>query len=82
MKTNIYGPMCILFIVCLTLSVGLNIVFYQRVLNLDKTLAHTSSPVSDKELSELTREINRLSNIQYDVKTKQPIQNDLVNPKR
>lgn len=78
MKTNFYGPLLTIVAGLLTLSVGLNIVFYQRIIVLDKTITHTMSPVSELELQKFQKEIDRLSNIQYDVKTKQPVKNYLI----
>ena len=82
MKSNIYGPILICLVVLLTLSVSINLIFFQRINKLDNIVLHTTAPVSQNDLTELSKEIDRLSNIQYDIKTKQPIHNDLVNPKR
>lgn len=79
MKTNFYGPLLTILIGLLVLSIGMNLVFYQRIDNLNKTISHTTSPVSEEELKEYEKEIDRLSNIQYDIKTKKPIKNDLIN---
>lgn len=82
MKTNFYGPILTIVAGLLTLSIGLNIIFYQRIGVLDKTITHTMSPVSELELQKFQKEIDRLSNIQYDVKTKKPIKNDFINSAR
>lgn len=82
MKTNFYGPIITIISGLLTLSIGLNILFYQRIILLDKIIIHTTRPVSKQELEKIQEEIDRLSNIQYDVKTKEPIHNDFLNPKR
>lgn len=79
MKTNFYGHLLVIIIALLTLSIGLNIIFYQKATN--KTITHTNAPISEEELKIIEKEIDRLSNIQYDVKTKQPIKNDFIDSK-
>lgn len=82
MKSNIYGPILIFFVVLLTFSVSTNVILFHRINTLDRIVLNTTSPVSENELNKLSKEIDRLSSIQYDVKTKQPIYNDLVDPKK
>ena len=82
MKTNFYGPLLTTVTGLLVLSMGFNIVFFQKINDLNKTITHTMSPVSELDLQKFQKEIDRLSNIQYDVKTKQPIKNDLINSSR
>ena len=52
----------------LFLSIGFNVTLMNKV-NRFKDVA----PVSDKELKDLTKEIKRLSNLKYDVKTRKMI---------
>lgn len=78
MNKKNYNPSLTILIILFTLSLGFNIIFYSRVNSLNKMVLNTTSPVSREELSKLSNEIQRLSNIQYDLKTKQPIENDLI----
>lgn len=78
MKTNFYGPILVILVGLFTLSVGLNVIFYNRIIDRDKTITNTTSPVKEKELEQIKKEIDRLSNIQYNIKTKQPIENQFI----
>jgi hypothetical protein len=75
-------PIVTLLVGLLVLSIGFNYVFLEKIDKLSKIVNATTSPVSDDELKQLMKEVERLSkeeymnNLQYDVKTKQPIQND------
>jgi hypothetical protein len=66
----------------LVLSVGFNFIFLEKINKLSSIVNTITSPVDDDELKQIIKEVERLSkqeymnNLQYDVKTKQPIQND------
>lgn len=69
----------------LVLSLGFNIVLFQKSIQLNNNLNKTQSYVSDTELKQLQKEIEELSqkqyiqqssdNLQYNIKTKRPINN-------
>jgi len=82
MKSHIYSSILLILTILLTTSFSFNIVFYNRISQLDTKILHTTSPVSQEKMEEFKKEINRLSNIQYDTKTKQPICNDLFDTKK
>jgi hypothetical protein len=74
---------------CLIFSLCTNVLFYGRILILQDFLKGSNPWVSIEELNSLRKEIDKLSNVeydnqetnvQYDVKTKQPITNDLIVP--
>ena len=67
----------------LVLSLGFNTVLFYKIIQLNNRFNRTQSYVSDSELKNMQREIEQLStqqyikgfpeNIQYDLKTKKPI---------
>jgi hypothetical protein len=75
-------PIVTLLVGLLVLSVGFNFVFLEKINKLSSIVNTITSPVDDDELKQIIKEVERLSkeeymnNLQYDVKTKQPIQND------
>lgn len=85
-----YLPLIAMFIGLFVLSVGFNIVLFNKVSRLISIVNTTNSPVNDKDLEELMKETKKLSkqtytndiensNIQYDIKTRELIQNDFRN---
>jgi hypothetical protein len=75
-----YLPLVTLLFGLLVLSVGFNFVFVEKINKLSHIVNTISSPVDDDELKKITEEINRLSKesyTKYDIKTKEPIKNDL-----
>ena len=73
-------PMLTLLTGLLVLSVGFNYIFVEKINKLYNIVNRITSPVDDLELKELTEEVNRLSKetyTKYDIKTKEPIKNDL-----
>ena len=69
----------------LVLSVGFNYVFIQKIDKLYNIVNRITSPVDDVELEKVMEEVKRLSrqkytnndsDVQYDIKTKEPISND------
>ena len=75
----------VMLLTLLVLSIGFNIVLVQKNIKLTNTFNKTQSYVSETELTDIQKEIEYLSkqnfiekstdNIQYDVKTKKPINN-------
>ena len=78
-------PLVTLLTGLLVLSVGFNYVFIQKIDKLYNIVNRITSPVDDLELEKVMEEVKRLSKqkytnndseIQYDIKTKEPISND------
>jgi hypothetical protein len=75
-------PIVTLLVGLLVLSVGFNLIFFEKINRLSNIVNTITSPVDDDELKKIIEEVDRLSkqeytnNLQYDVKTKQPIKND------
>ena len=78
-------PLVTLLTGLLVLSVGFNYVFIQKIDKLYNIVNRITSPVDDLELEKVMEEIKRLSkqkytnndsDVQYDIKTKEPISND------
>jgi hypothetical protein len=75
----------VMLLTLLVLSIGFNIVLVQKNIKLTNNFNKTQSYVSETELTDIQKEIEYLSkqnfiekstdNIQYDVKTKKPINN-------
>lgn len=80
-----------LLIGLLFFSIGINIVFYNRILILQDFIKGYNPWVSVEQLNSMEKEIEKLStkkytnsinnNLQYDVKTRQPIVNDWLQKK-
>jgi hypothetical protein len=66
----------------LVLSVGFNWIFVEKINKLNHVVSIITSPVNDDELKKLIEEVKRLSKqtytsgTKYDIKTREPIQND------
>ena len=78
-------PLVTLLTGLLVLSVGFNYVFIQKIDKLYNIVNRITSPVDDVELEKVMEEVKRLSkqkytnndsDVQYDIKTKEPISND------
>jgi len=78
-------PLVTLLTGLLVLSVGFNWIFVQKIDKLHNIVNRITSPVDDLELEKLMEEVKRLSkqkytsddsDVQYDIKTKEPISND------
>ena len=78
-------PLVTLLTGLLVLSVGFNYVFIQKIDKLYNIVNRITSPVDDLELEKVMEEVKRLSkqkytnndsDVQYDIKTKEPISND------
>ena len=78
-------PLVTLLTGLLVLSVGFNYLYNQKINRLHNIVNRITSPVDDVELKKLMEEVKRLSNqkytnndsnIQYDIKTKEPISHD------
>ena len=78
-------PLVTLLTCLLVLSVGFNYVFIQKIDKLYNIVNRITSPVDDLELEKVMEEVKRLSkqkytnndsDVQYDIKTKEPISND------
>jgi hypothetical protein len=75
-------PIVTLLVGLLVLSVGFNFIFLEKINKLSNIVNTITSPVDDNELKQMMKEVGRLSkqeymnNLQYDIKTKQPIRND------
>lgn len=77
---------CMLMLTLLTgllvLSVGFNWIFVEKINKLNHVVSIITSPVNDDELKKLIEEVKRLSKqtytsgTKYDIKTREPIQND------
>ena len=78
-------PLVTLLTGLLVLSVGFNYIFIQKIDKLHNIVNRITSPVDDLELEKVMEEVKRLSkqkytnndsDVQYDIKTKEPISND------
>jgi len=75
-------PIVTLLFGLLVLSVGFNFIFVEKINKLNHVVSTITSPVNDDELKKLMEEIKRLSKqtytsgTKYDIKTREPIQND------
>ena len=75
-------PLVTLLTGLLVLSVGFNWIFVEKINKLHNIVNRITSPVDDLELEKLMEEIKRLSKqtytsgTKYDIKTREPIQND------
>jgi hypothetical protein len=78
-------PLVTLLTGLLVLSVGFNWIFVEKINKLHNIVNRITSPVDDLELEKLIEEVKRLSkqkytsddsDVQYDIKTKEPISND------
>ena len=78
-------PMLTLLTGLLVLSVGFNWIFVEKINKLHNIVNRITSPVDDLELEKIMEEVKRLSkqkytsddsDVQYDIKTKEPISND------
>lgn len=77
-------PIYTMLIGLLTISIGFNIIAFNHFREI-QIANKSNSPVSDQELHRMMEEVKRLSkstytnsdsDIQYDIKTKEPISND------
>ena len=75
-------PLVTFLVGLLVLSVGFNWIFIEKINKLHHVVNAITSPVDDVELKKLMEEVKRLSKqtytsgTKYDIKTREPIQND------
>ena len=75
-------PIVTLLVGLLVLSIGFNLIFVEKINKLNHVVNSVTSPVDDDELKKLMEEVKRLSKqtytsgTKYDIKTREPIQND------
>lgn len=78
-------PIVTLLVGLLVLSIGFNYVFLEKIDHLTKIINSDDAPVSNYELKQMMKEIERLSkeqyrinkpDIKYNTKTKEPIDNN------